>query len=161
VSRRAASLTLTITLLIVFGLLFLTQTTHTTPKLGLDLQGGFSVVLDAPEGTPPDVLEQAVSIMRRRIEALGNVQEPEIAILGDRSVEVQLPGVTDRERALAAVGTTGQLEFRPVLEISPIPDLSPVFTATTTTTTTTVPDTTTTTAGGTTTTTGRGTTRAR
>lgn len=157
-SRRAASLTLTVTLLVVFGLLFLTQTTHTTPKLGLDLQGGFSVVLDAPEGTPPDVLEQAVSIMRRRIEALGNVQEPEIAILGDRGVEVQLPGVTDRERALAAVGTTGQLEFRPVLEISPIPDLSPIFVAAAaSTTTTTVPETTTTAgAGDTTTSTGAG-----
>ena len=163
-SRRAAATTLVTTLLIVFGLLYLTQSTHTTPKLGLDLQGGFSVVLDAPEGTGADVLEQAVSIMRRRIEALGDVQEPEIAIVGDRSVEVQLPGVTDRDRALAAVGTTGLLEFRPVFDISPIPGISPVFLnaelADTTTTTTTVPgDTTTTTAGGaTTTTTAAGTT---
>jgi len=152
VSRRSAAVTLTVTLVVVFGLLYLTQSTHTTPKLGLDLQGGFSVVLDAPEGTPADVLDQAVSIMRRRIEALGNVQEPEIAIVGDRSVEVQLPGVTDRDRALAAVGTTGLLEFRPVFEISPVTGLSPLFlNAATSTTTTTVPDTTTTTdAGGTT-----------
>jgi len=155
VSRRSAFITLTVTLAVVYGSLILTQLTGTTPLLGLDLQGGFSVVLNAPEGTEPDVLEQAVQIMRRRIEALGNVQEPEIAVVGDRSIEVQLPGVTDRERALDAVGTTGRLEFRPVRDISPIPGVSPLFfqlppedptTTTTTTTTTTVPGGTTTTA---------------
>jgi protein-export membrane protein SecD len=88
------------------------------PKLGLDLQGGFSVVLTTPEDADPAVLDQAVEIMRRRIENLGSVQEPEISVQGDRSIQVQLPGVTDRERALQAVGTTGLLSFRPVLEAS-------------------------------------------
>src|SRR3990170_4309153 len=144
-SRRGALITLLVTLTVAFGLLALTQFTGTTPRLGLDLQGGFSVVLEAPQGTDADVLDQAVEVMRRRIEALGSVQEPEIAVVGDRTVEVQLPGVTDRERALAAVGTTGQLEFRPVLAVSPIPGLSPVFLNVE------IPDdgTTTTTAGGT------------
>jgi preprotein translocase subunit SecD len=105
----------------------LTQAAGVTPLLGLDLQGGFSVVLEAPTDVDPDVLDKAVEIMRRRIEALGNVQEPEIAVLGANQIEVQLPGVTDRDRALAAVGRTGQLEFRPVLNVSPIPGLSPVF----------------------------------
>jgi len=161
------------TLVVTIGLLVLTQVTDTTPRLGLDLQGGFAVVLEAPEGTDPAVIDQAVSIMRRRIEALGDVQEPEIAVVGDRTVEVQLPGVTDRDRALAAVGTTGQLEFRPVLAVSPVLGISPIFftapvddgttdgsTTTTTpvfdfssTTTTTVAGATTTTSGSTTTTT--------
>jgi len=163
VSRRSALLTLTITLAVVYGSLILTQLSGTTPLLGLDLQGGFSVVLNAPEGTDADVLDQAVQIMRRRIEALGNVQEPEIAVVGNRSIEVQLPGVTDRDRALAAVGTTGRLEFRPVRDISPIPGISPLFFQAppqdpTTTTTTTVPDGTTTTAPDGTTTTGNATT---
>jgi preprotein translocase subunit SecD len=160
VSRRSAIVTLTITLVVVYGTLILTQATGTTPRLGLDLQGGFAVVLNAPEGTDPEVIEQAAEIMRRRIEALGNVQEPEIAVLGDSSIEVQLPGVTDRDRALAAVGTTGSLEFRPVRDISPIPGVSPLFFQLppedpTTTTTTTVPSGSTTTAapGATTTTT--------
>ena len=43
------------------------------------------------------------------------VQEPEVAVVGERAIVVQLPGVEDRERALQAVGTTGQLSFRPVL----------------------------------------------
>ncbi len=84
-------------------------------------------MLEAPEEVAPEVLEKAVEIMRRRIESLGNVQEPEIAVLGINQIEVQLPGVTDRDRALAAVGRTGQLEFRPVLAVGPIAGLSPVF----------------------------------
>ena len=127
-SRRSAVISLVLTLVIAWGSLALTQATGTTPLLGLDLQGGFSVVLEAPEDVAPDVLEKAVEIMRRRIEALGNVQEPEIAVLGSNQIEVQLPGVTDRDRALAAVGRTGQLEFRPVLTVGPIAGLSPVFT---------------------------------
>jgi len=59
-SRRGALITLLVTLAVAFGLLALTQITGTTPRLGLDLQGGFSVVLEAPPGTDPAVLDQAV-----------------------------------------------------------------------------------------------------
>ncbi len=96
-----------------------------TPKLGLDLQGGTSVVLTAPPDTESDVLELAVDIMRRRIEDVGGVQEPEIQISGGNTVLVQLPGVTDERRALDAIGQTGQLSFRPVLEVFP-GDASPL-----------------------------------
>ncbi|GMQ85461.1 MAG: protein translocase subunit SecD [Acidimicrobiia bacterium] len=88
-------------------------------KLGLDLQGGFAVVLVSPEGTSKGTLETAVEVMRRRIEGLGSVQEPEISVQGDRSIVVQLPGVEDRERALRAVGTTGEMSFRAVIDIVP------------------------------------------
>ena len=64
-----------------------------TPKLGLDLQGGISVILTADDDTDQELIEQAVEIMRTRIEAFGDVQEPEIAISGENSVLVQLPGV--------------------------------------------------------------------
>jgi preprotein translocase subunit SecD len=157
-SRRAAIVTLSITLLLSWGSLVLTQALGISPKLGLDLQGGFSVLLEAPAGTDKAVLEKAVEVMRRRIEALGGVQEPEISIVGDRNVAVQLPGITDRQRALAAVGTTGQLAFRPVLEangygVSPLV-LAAAAEESASTTTTTVPsgETTTTAAGGTSTT---------
>ena len=115
-------------LALVFGALIATLAQGVTPLLGLDLKGGFSVVLEAPEGTDQDVLDVAVEIMRDRIEALGNVQEPEIAVAGENSIVVQLPGVTDRDRALAAVGTTGSLEFRPVLDVSPVQGVSPLVT---------------------------------
>ena len=108
---------------IAWGGMAVAIATGTTPRLGLDLQGGTSVILEAPEGTDPDLVVTAVEVMRRRIEDFGSVQEPEIAITGGTSVLVQLPGVTDQERALDAIGQTGQLSFRPVYSCSAI-DLS-------------------------------------
>ena len=98
-----------------------------SPKLGLDLQGGISVILTADENTEDEVLEKAVEIMRTRIEAFGDVQEPEISISGSNAVLVQLPGVTDQERAIEALGATGLLTFRPVLESSMETGISPAF----------------------------------
>ncbi len=114
------------------------------PELGLDLQGGTSVVLTAPEATDQEVLLQAVEIMRRRIEDVGGVQEPDIAISGANTVLVQLPGVEDEERALDAIGQTGELSFRPVLDAT-FGNEGPLVT------TTTIAPTSTTVAGGSTT----------
>ncbi len=113
-SKRRAIVTLLITVGIAWGSLAAMLAVGWAPKLGLDLQGGFAVTLVAPEGTEASTLNTAAEIMRRRIENLGGVQEPEIAVVGDRAIVVQLPGVTDRDRALQAVGTTGELSFRPV-----------------------------------------------
>ena len=90
-----------------------------SPRLGLDLQGGTAVVLEAPAGTDPELLEVATDIMTRRIEDFGEVQEPEITVSGNDTVVVQLPGVEDEQRAIEAVGQTGLLSFRPVLEVFP------------------------------------------
>ena len=91
------------------------------PRLGLDLQGGTAVVLNAPEGTDPELLEVATDIMTRRIEDFGAVQEPDISVSGSDTVVVQLPGVEDEQRAIDAVGQTGLLSFRPVSESFPGP----------------------------------------
>jgi len=125
VSRRRLWITLIVTLAIAWGGLGAALAAGVTPKLGLDLQGGFAVVLKAPDNADRAVLDQAVEIMRQRIENLGSVQEPEISVQGDSSILVQLPGVEDRERALQAVGTTGELSFRPVLDQSI--GISPAF----------------------------------
>jgi preprotein translocase subunit SecD len=149
VRRRLIGLLLV--LVLAWGGVGLLLANGITPKLGLDLQGGTSVVLTAPAGTDEEVLEQAVEIMRRRIEEVGGVQEPEIAISGSNTVLVQLPGVEDEQRALDAIGQTGELSFRPVLEAI-FGDVGPLVTTTTTTTTTAgTGDTTTTTAPTTTT----------
>ena len=113
--------------LVAFGLFYYTIALDIKPKLGLDLQGGISVILTAPEGTEEELLIKAVEIMRTRIEAFGDVQEPEISISGDRSVLVQLPGVTDQNKAIEALGTTGLLTFRPVLDSSLNTGYSPAF----------------------------------
>lgn len=114
-TSKKAWTTLIVTVLIAWGSLALMLGVGWEPKLGLDLQGGFAITLVAPEGTEPTTLETAAEIIRRRVENLGGVQEPEVAVVGDRAIVVQLPGVDDRERALEAVGTTGELSFRPVL----------------------------------------------
>ena len=144
---------LLVVLTLAWGGLAFTWWREITPKLGLDLQGGTSVVLTAPDGTERDVLDKAVEIMINRIEDFGGVQEPEISISGANTVLVQLPGIRDPERAIQAIGQTGQLSFRPVLDESFTPE-SPLVTTTTTTppSTTTVPGSTTTTVPGTTTT---------
>lgn len=119
-NRKKAWITLIVTVVIAWGSLAAMLAVGWAPKLGLDLQGGFAITLVAPEGTDPATLETAADIMRRRVENLGGVQEPEVAVVGDRAIVVQLPGVDDRERALEAVGTTGELSFRPVLGEYPI-----------------------------------------
>lgn len=88
--------------------------TGSSPELGLDLQGGFSVVLSAEGNPPSDSIDQAMEIIRNRIDGLG-VAEPEVTRQGD-NVVVDLPGIEDRERAQEILGETARLEFRPVLQ---------------------------------------------
>lgn len=61
------------------------------PLLGLDLQGGVRVVLQAPGDTAKPVMEQALESIRRRVDALG-VAEPDISLSGT-NIEVQIPGL--------------------------------------------------------------------
>jgi preprotein translocase subunit SecD len=112
VTRRIVGLI--VVLAIAWGGLAAAVAFDVLPLLGLDLQGGTAVVLTAPEGTDPDLLDVSVEIMTQRIEGFGQVQEPDISISGDNTVVVQLPGVEDEQRAIEAVGQTGQLSFRPV-----------------------------------------------
>lgn len=84
-----------------------------TPQLGLDLQGGASVVFEPDGEATDDQLDTAIGILRSRVDALG-VAEPEIVRQGD-SIVVNLPGIEDSERAIEIIGRTAQLEFRPVL----------------------------------------------
>jgi SecD/SecF fusion protein len=84
------------------------------PTLGLDLQGGLEVVLEArPEQgqtlTAAD-LDRSVEIIRNRVDKLG-VSEPEIREQGSNQIAVALAGVFDRERARQVIGQTAQLEF--------------------------------------------------
>ncbi|QYG93393.1 protein translocase subunit SecD [Iamia sp. SCSIO 61187] len=87
--------------------------TGSEPQLGLDLQGGFSVVLSAQGNPADDSIDQAMEIIRNRIDGLG-VAEPEVTRQGD-NVVVDLPGIEDRERAQEILGETAKLQFRPVL----------------------------------------------
>jgi preprotein translocase subunit SecD len=61
------------------------------PILGLDLEGGVSVALSAPGGTPAEVMERARANISNRVDAFG-VGEPDIAVSGN-TIEVQIPGL--------------------------------------------------------------------
>jgi len=103
-----------------------------SPELGLDLQGGVSVVLAPAEKVEDDTIDQSVEIIRNRVDALG-VAEPDISRQGD-AIIVQLPGVTDQQRAIEIVGDTAELRFRQVLEVLPPPGATTTTTAAPTTT---------------------------
>jgi SecD/SecF fusion protein len=85
-----------------------------SPTLGLDLQGGLEVVLEArPEAgqelTEAD-LDRSVEIIRQRVDKIG-VSEPEIRKQDPNQIVVDLAGVFDAPRAASLIGQTAQLEF--------------------------------------------------
>ena len=85
------------------------------PLLGLDLQGGVSMRLIATEVVDEAMLDETVEIIRDRVDGLG-VAEPEVSRI-QQGVMVSLPGVDNPERALALVGTTAEMRFRPVCAV--------------------------------------------
>lgn len=85
-------------------------------KLGLDLQGGMHLVLKVdtskiPEEARKDATDRALEVIRNRIDEFG-VREPAILRQGRNEIVVQLPGITDRDRALKLIGETALLEFK-------------------------------------------------
>ena len=119
--KRKNLLSLAFILLLAAGSLAAVVVTGSAPLLGLDLQGGASVVLAPAAGAKvtDDTLDQAISIIRQRVDGVG-VAEPDISRQGS-NVVIQLPGVEDTDRVLALVGQTAQLRFRPVLNSQPKP----------------------------------------
>ncbi|MCU1692831.1 MAG: secD, partial [Frankiales bacterium] len=87
-----------------------------TPRLGLDLQGGASVVLTPRTETGKDVradqLQTAVEIIQQRVNGLG-VAEAEVVTQGNNIV-VSVPGGT--RDSLRSLAQTAQLRFRQVLD---------------------------------------------
>ncbi|HEX5366312.1 MAG TPA: protein translocase subunit SecD [Acidimicrobiales bacterium] len=117
--RRSILIPLLLVVVVAYGGLVATLVSGSSPELGLDLQGGVSVVLAPTGDATDDQLDQSVAIVRDRVDALG-VAEPDITRQGD-AIVVQLPGVKNRDRALALVGRTAELRFRPVLRSLPLP----------------------------------------
>ncbi|MGB9813077.1 MAG: protein translocase subunit SecD [Thermovenabulum sp.] len=83
-------------------------------KLGLDLQGGVYVLLEAEPKPGQELTEEkmnsAVEVIRRRVDQLG-VAEPLITRQGSNRIRVELPGVKDSQKALEIIGKTASLRF--------------------------------------------------
>lgn len=89
-------------------------TRNLEPRLGLDLQGGLQVLLEAdiPEDQAVDAqsMEIARDIVQQRTDALG-VNENVIQIAGDRRIVGEFPGLEDTDSVLSTIQQTGLLEF--------------------------------------------------
>jgi preprotein translocase subunit SecD len=103
------------------SVIFLQGTTKI--RFGLDLQGGTSVVLqprvDGASGAVTAAsIDQAVSIIRQRVNSLG-VAESEVVAQGsgiNRQIVISVPGESG-ERVVDLVGQTAELRFRQVLAV--------------------------------------------
>jgi len=85
-------------------------------NLGLDLQGGMHLLLKVDTSklsaqAKADAADRALEVIRNRIDAFG-VREPSIQKQGEDEIVVQLPGITDRNRAMDLIGKTALLEFK-------------------------------------------------
>jgi preprotein translocase subunit SecD len=104
--------------IIAFGVAFGGANKATwVPKLGLDLQGGtqiiLSPVLQSGEKISTETMNQAVSIIRQRVDGTG-VSESQINTSGNNNIVVSIPG-TPSDSTLALIRSSATLDFRPVI----------------------------------------------
>jgi len=88
------------------------------PKLALDLEGGRQIILtpqvaNGAASPTTEELNQAVSIIRQRIDASG-VSESQINTQGSSNVVVSIPGKSD-QATIDRIKSSAKLEFRAVL----------------------------------------------
>lgn len=87
------------------------------PKLALDLEGGTQIILapklESGKTVSSEQLDQAVSIIRQRIDASG-VSEAEINTQGGSNVVVSIPGKADQS-TIDRIESSAKLEFRAVI----------------------------------------------
>ena len=99
------------------GATFGTKMQSFVPKLGLDLEGGTQIILQAQTttGKPPtsDQLDQSVAIIRQRVDA-GGVSEAQISTAGGQNIIVSLPG-TPSQATINSVKSSARMDFRSVL----------------------------------------------
>ncbi len=105
-------------------------------KLGLDIKGGALLeyqmsteITDAQQLS--DIADRVTEVLRRRLDAAGfteaTVEKITTAIQFNEDIppvriRVQIPGITDIEKAEELVGTTGKLYFADVMEMSNNPE---------------------------------------
>lgn len=100
--------------------------------LGLDLQGGVRLVLQAQDvsgmsaSQKQDTLDRVITILNNRVDQYG-MANAEIKRMGTDRILVNLPGTKDPAAARTLIGQTAMLEFHKVIEAgtSPNSDLIP------------------------------------
>jgi preprotein translocase subunit SecD len=86
-----------------------------SPRLGLDLAGGVSVVYTAEgHNISQSDLNETVNILNLRVNGLG-VSGAQVQTTGKNQISVSIPGVTNAQQVLDQIGQTARMYFRPVL----------------------------------------------
>ena len=114
---RAHIVSLLLVVVVALGALAGTLAARWSPRLGLDLAGGFSVVYKPAHKTSQANLDEAVNILTNRVNGLG-VSGATVNTQGDQIV-VSVPDVKDPNAVLREIGQTAQLLFRPGLCYAP------------------------------------------
>jgi len=89
-----------------------------SPKLGLDLEGGLSVVYKTHTPVTQAQLNTVVSILNNRVTA-GGTSGASVGSQGSNEIVVSIPGEKNTQKVLATLGNTAQLFFRPALCYAP------------------------------------------
>ncbi len=108
-------------LLLVLGLGLLSGLLFTQKEFhyGLDVKGGIRLTyeMDLSKLTPEQktnvssIRENLLSILSRRAVGPLGVAEPTILAKGDSQFIVELPGLTDLDKAMAVIGSSARIEF--------------------------------------------------
>lgn len=108
-------------LVIAFGLYFSIEgvngngSVSDRMRLGLDMVGGVSVVMEAQTNLTgaelKTLMEQVKAVMEKRVNEFG-LTEPVIAIENENRIRIELPGAQDAQAAIEMIGQTAQLSFK-------------------------------------------------
>lgn len=94
----------------VFG--YLGYTTAESIKLGLDLDGGVSITYQAKEENPTDEqMSDTVYKLQQRVQNYNFSTEAEVYREGSNRINIDIPGVSDANSILEALGKPGSLIF--------------------------------------------------
>jgi len=110
-TRRAAGIGAIVASLLTCGIAL--YPINKTIRLGLDLQGGTEFLLQVQGNPTPQALDQATSVLRKRLDTLGT---REISILpeGTDRLKIQIPGLQGAEVAQTekVLSQVAKLEFQ-------------------------------------------------
>lgn len=105
-------------LLLVIGLGLLSGYFYTQKeyKFGLDVKGGtrFTYRMIVPEkerARAAEYREQTLTLLAKRVEGTGGASEATVQAKGTDQFVIELPGMTDVEKAAALIGSSARIQF--------------------------------------------------
>jgi len=110
-TRRAAGMGAIIASLLTCGLAL--YPIDKTIRLGLDLQGGTEFLMEVQGDPTPQALDQAISVLRKRLDTLGT-REISIVPEGKDRLKIQIPGLQGAEvgQTEKVLSQVAKLEFK-------------------------------------------------